>query len=92
MTETTPDTATIQSWCINYISSIVDRNPDRIDPNVELDRIGLDSSTAVALIMSLEEWLGIELMPELLFEYPTIAALSHYLASHLSRLGSENAA
>jgi acyl carrier protein len=32
------------------------------------------------LIVELEEWLGIELTPDLLFEYPTIAELARYLA------------
>ncbi|MFY1826257.1 acyl carrier protein [Myxococcus fulvus] len=77
------DAASIQSWCINYVARILDTPPSRIDPNVEVERLGLDSSTAVALIMSLEEHLGIELMPELLFEYPTLASISKHLATKL---------
>jgi acyl carrier protein len=84
MNDKIADSPSIQAWCVTYVSKILDVPPNRIDPSVEVDRLGLDSSTAVALIMSLEEWLGIELMPELLFEYPTITGLSNHLAARLS--------
>lgn len=81
MKDKAPDASAIQSFCLNYVSKIVDLPVDRIDPAVDVDRLGMDSATAVALIMSLEEWLGIELQPEILFEHPTIAGLSKHLAA-----------
>ncbi len=78
------DAAAIEAWCTSYVGRLLDKPADRIDPNVEVERLGLDSATAVALIMSLEEWLGIELMPELLFDYPTIASLSEHLSSRVT--------
>jgi len=84
MSANVPNAATIEQWCISYVAPLLDKPAERIDPNVEIDRLGLDSATAVALIMSLEEQLGIELMPELLFDYPTIASLSKHLASRVA--------
>jgi len=84
MDDTIRNSASIQAWCLKYVAKILDTPAERLDPNVEVDRLGLDSSTAVALIMSLEEWLGIELMPELLFEYPTIGGLSRHLAERVA--------
>lgn len=81
------DAGAIQTWCIDYVSRLTDTPPERIDPTVEVDRLGLDSATAVALIMSLEEQIGIELMPELLFDYPTIAKLSQHLATRAATAG-----
>jgi acyl carrier protein len=78
------DAASIQQFCADYVGRLLGTPAERIDPNVDLDSLGLDSATAVALIMSLEEWLGLELMPELLFEYPTIAALSNHLATRVA--------
>ena len=78
------DAATISSWCATYVARLLEIRVDRIDPTMELDRLGLDSSTAVALVISLEEWLGLELAPELLFEYPTLASLSEHLAARLA--------
>lgn len=87
MSDKKADSAAIQDWCMAFVAKILHVSRDRIDPNVEVDRLGLDSSTAVALIMSLEEHLGIELMPELLFEYPTISGLSKHLASRVAAEG-----
>ena len=85
MSNKSPDSAAIQDWCLAYVAKILDVSRDRLDPNVEVERLGLDSSTAVALIMSLEEHLGIELMPELLFEHPTIGGLSKHLAARVAK-------
>jgi acyl carrier protein len=84
MSERTPDALAIQTWCMNYIARILHADVERLDPEVEVERLGLDSSTAVALIMSLEDWLGIELMPELLFDHPTISGLSKHLESQVT--------
>ena len=79
------DASAIQSWCVDYVSRILNIPVSQVDPNLEVERFGLDSATAVALIMELEERLGIELAPELLFEYPTLAGLSRHLAALLPR-------
>lgn len=84
MSERIPTASSIQSWCIQYISKILDIAPERVDPTVEVERLGLDSSIAVAFIMSLEEELDLELLPELLFDYPTIAGLSEHLAGRVA--------
>jgi len=87
MNASATDAQTIQAFCIDYVSRLTDTPPERVDPSVEVERLGLDSATAVALIMSLEERFGIELMPEMLFDYPTIAKLSDHLASRLTAEG-----
>lgn len=84
MNDSILDSASILEWCRAYVAKILDVPLTQVDPNVEVDRLGLDSSTAVALIMSLEERLGIELMPELLFDYPTLGGLSKHLASRVA--------
>jgi acyl carrier protein len=57
---------------------------DRIDPDAKFSRLGLDSVNSVTLILALEEWLGMELNPELAFDYPTLRKLSGHLADQLS--------
>jgi len=42
--------------------------------------LGLDSANSLYLIVELEEWLGIELTSEVIFEYPSIAELARHLA------------
>lgn len=84
MRDGTMDAASIESWCVRYVSQILNIPEGQVDPSVEVDRFGLDSATAVALIMELEEQLGLELAPEILFEYPTLTSLSQHLAARRS--------
>jgi acyl carrier protein len=48
----------------------------------------MDSAMAVYLLMALEERLGVELPPELLFERQTIAELAAHLAGPGERDGA----
>ncbi|HEX3860700.1 MAG TPA: acyl carrier protein [Stellaceae bacterium] len=67
---------------------IVDDPSIAIGPDVTFVQMGLDSATSAYFIVELEEWLGIELEPELVFDYPTITDL----ARHIVGRGGGNAA
>jgi acyl carrier protein len=82
------DARSIQAWCVELVGRILDLPASEIDPDVEVDRLGLDSANAVALIMSLEEQLDMEIMPEILFEHSTLKALSVHLASRVGERGA----
>jgi acyl carrier protein len=84
MTDKMAHSAAIQDWCVAFVAKVLHVPREQIDPSFEVDRLGLDSSTAIALIMALEEHLNIELSPELLFEYPTLNGLSKHIASRLA--------
>ncbi len=43
--------------------------------------MGLDSATSAYFIVELEEWVGVELEPELVDDYPTVAELARHIAS-----------
>jgi len=75
-----PSESAIRDWCVEYLVRTLDLQAQAIDPDVKFVRLGLDSANSVYLIVELEEWLGIELTPDLLFEYPTITELARYLA------------
>lgn len=80
-----PTKAGIQNWCRNYVANLLNTEPSRIDADADFDRFGLDSATAVAMCLDLEEQLGIEIPPALLFEYTTIAELAGYVAGAVGR-------
>jgi acyl carrier protein len=71
-----PTTAEIQAWLIAYLSELLEVEPDAIDVKVTFDRYGLDSSAAVGMSGALEDWLGYELEPTLIYDYPTIEILA----------------
>ena len=83
-----PTAQNIQDRSVAYIASILDVPPTEVNPELAFDDLGLDSATAVAMVMDLEEFLGIELEPELLFEHTSVAALSRHLAGEVARTRS----
>jgi acyl carrier protein len=55
--------------------------PDPIDTDAPLKSFGLDSLAMVSFLIQIEEVIGIELEQELLFQYPTIHALSKFVSN-----------
>jgi acyl carrier protein len=79
-----PTQVEIKTWIVNYVAEILEVKPDRIDITISFDRYGLDSSAAVELAGDLEDWLDQgELDPTLLYDYPTIEALTQHLIKEL---------
>ena len=75
-----PTTEEIQAWMISYLAQLLEVDSDEIDTATPFDRYGLDSSAAVGMTGDLEDWLNVELDPTLVYDYPTIKALTQYLA------------
>ncbi len=69
----------IQEWLVNYLAEFLEVETEEIDINRSFDEYALNSSTAIYLTGELEEWLGSELEPTLIYEYSTIKELSEYL-------------
>ena len=76
-----PTTAEIKAWLVSYLAELLEIKPKEVDVTIPFDRYGLDSSVAVGLIGDLEEWLGAELDPTLMYDYPTIKTLAENLAA-----------
>lgn len=70
----------IQAWLVSYLAELLKIQPSEVDVTIPFDRYGLDSSAAVGMTGDLEEWLGSELDPTLIYDYPTIEALAAYLS------------
>ena len=75
----------IRDWCIDYLTRTIDNPGIAIGPEARFTELGLDSATSAYFIVELEEWLGAELAPELVFEYPTIAELARHIAAAQGR-------
>jgi acyl carrier protein len=72
--------AEIQAWIVVYVAKLLEVSPDEVDVTIPFDRYGLDSSAAVGLTGDLADWLGEDIDPTLIYDYPTIEGLVHYLA------------
>ncbi|MDJ0572808.1 MAG: acyl carrier protein [Pleurocapsa sp. MO_192.B19] len=76
--------AEIQGWIVSYLAELLEVDPDEIELAIPFDRYGLDSSIAIGMTGDLEDWLGKELDPTLLYDYPTIETLAQHLAEEFS--------
>ena len=72
--------ADIRDWCIAYLQRTADNPSIAIGPEASFAELGLDSASSAYFIVELEEWLGIELTADVIFEHPSIAELAHHLA------------
>lgn len=82
-TFTLPTAADIQAWMVSYLGELLEVDSDQVDVRIPFDRYGLDSSAAVGLTGDLQDWLGYEVDPTLLYDYPTIESISQHLSSTL---------
>jgi acyl carrier protein len=82
-----PSESAIRDWCLAYIGRTVDDPTIAIGPEIAFAQMGLDSATAAYFIVELEEWLGAELEPELVFDYPTIAELARHIVGRRDGAG-----
>jgi acyl carrier protein len=72
----------ISAWLVQHISNETKVPLDEIDPAGSFVSFGIDSMLAVRISSDLEAWLGRKLPPTLLWDYPSIEALSAYLAEN----------
>lgn len=70
----------IQEWICVYIANIMGTSPQSLQVEMEFPNLGVDSSSAAALIGDLEDWLGFELDPTLPYDFPNTIKLSTELA------------
>jgi acyl carrier protein len=74
----------IQAWIVDYVAKLLEVNPADVDVSIPFDRYGLDSAAAVGMTGELEDWLGHEMDPTLLYDYPTIESLVQHLSMNVS--------
>ena len=70
----------IQAWLVFYLAKLLNIEPEDVNVTIPFERYGVNSEDAIILSGDLQEWLGCELDPTLLYDYPTIEALVQYLA------------
>jgi acyl carrier protein len=83
------DAADPRALVTHHVRSVVGKvlgmhDPEELDPRARLFDVGLESLMAVELRGRFEESLGCSLRPTLLFDYPTIEALSDHLVGKVS--------
>ena len=80
--DSTRTEAEIQAWLISNIATLVEIDPQSIDTRKPLEYYGMDSMQAMHLSGDLADWLGRQLSPTVVWDYPTIELLANYLAKN----------
>jgi acyl carrier protein len=70
----------IRDFCLDYLRKNLEIPPNEIVPEANFARLGLDSGNSIHFLVGLEEWLGRELDPEVIYDHPTVADLARHLA------------
>ena len=79
--------AAISAWCVNYLSTVMELPPERIDVGATFASLGMDSVARTSFLFALEELLNVPLTSDDMIKRPTIAALADHLAWHASEAG-----
>lgn len=66
----------IVRWCAEYIGNLLEIPPERIGPDDELDNFDMDSAVLTSMLIDMEEWVGVDLPPSLLFSQRTLRAIA----------------
>ncbi|MDT0269138.1 acyl carrier protein [Streptomyces sp. DSM 44915] len=74
-----PESATLRDWLTQQVASYVRRPAAEIRGDVPLADYGLDSVSGLAVCGDIEDHLGIPVELTLLWDHPTIDALSEAL-------------
>ena len=78
--ERAPFTASqVRGWLVSYLAKLLGIDEGEVDPAFAFTHYGLDSSAAVGLSTDLGDLLGAELDLSLVYDYPTIQAVTEYL-------------
>ena len=71
----------IEAWLVRAVAKSLRIDDKQIDPQRPLSDFGIDSVAAVELSGDLEQWLGKDVSPTVVWDYPTIAQLAAHLAT-----------
>jgi acyl transferase domain-containing protein/acyl-CoA synthetase (AMP-forming)/AMP-acid ligase II/acyl carrier protein len=77
--DTSADKASIQRWLRDRVAAKLGISPTVVDVREPFTRYGLESRDAIAISGELQEWLGSDLPPTLVYDYPNIEALAAHL-------------
>jgi thioester reductase-like protein len=78
----------MQTWLVAKIAQLLAIAPQDIDICQPLSQYGIDSVQAISLLADLEQWLGKQLSPNLIWDYPTIEKLIQHLSGEFPAVES----
>lgn len=74
----------ISAWLVDWIANELKMKPEEIETERSLLEYSLSSVTATILVGDIEDWLDLRLPPTLVWDYPSIDAMSDHLVSEMA--------
>jgi acyl carrier protein len=84
MTYADLDEVEFRTWLIERLATHLKRDASDIDADAPLADYGLDSLYALAIVGEIEDHLGIPIEATMMWDYPTVAALTSALAEQIA--------
>ncbi len=81
----------LSAWLVDWIANELSMPPGGIDTARSLLEYSLSSVTATILVGDLEDWLDLRLPPTLVWDFPSIDAMTEHLTAQLGS-GAETGA
>ncbi|HEX7312756.1 MAG TPA: SDR family NAD(P)-dependent oxidoreductase [Pyrinomonadaceae bacterium] len=78
-----------RDWLVEHVAEAANVRPREIDVREPFTSYGLTSRDAVGISGELEDWLGAELPPTLLYEHPSVESLARHLAGETDAAGRD---
>ncbi|MEU7635851.1 MULTISPECIES: acyl carrier protein [unclassified Streptomyces] len=79
--ENRPDEAEFRAWLLARLGEYLERPVEDLDTAVPFAESGLDSVAALSLCGDIEDAYGLVLEPTVVWDHPTVAALSRHLCA-----------
>ena len=76
-------TTEVESWFIDWLTARAHLNPGVMQPTTPFAELGIDSLTAVEISQDLDQVLGLQLPPMVIWSCPSADELSSYLSEQL---------
>lgn len=73
----------LSSWIVSKIAEITNLDENEINPNDPFTNFGIDSMHVITFVGDLEDWLDLKISATLLWDYPTINAVTEHLSHRL---------
>ncbi|MCA9229860.1 MAG: AMP-binding protein [Planctomycetales bacterium] len=84
-------TAEVEKWLISWLTERADLAQGAMQPETPFAELGIDSLTAVEISQEMDQLLGLQLPPMVIWSYPSAAGLSAYLAEQLQTVAASRA-
>jgi alkylation response protein AidB-like acyl-CoA dehydrogenase/acyl carrier protein len=81
------DAVSVERFIVSHVARALKLPQASIDPDRSFFDYGLDSVTTVMLAASLEDWLGLTINPELIYDIPVIRRFAVHVAQHQAGAG-----